>query len=170
MTEEIKDVNKKIDEAEAAVKKYASKDTVISIGGYEFTPAKLMVAATLVSSILGGLYGAFEVYKDYQSMKKRIAEYVAPDLSEFDKRLEVITQKAESAQEYTNQIKNDLRSDIRRLETVVDTVERQAKQSMRETEGEIKVLRKETEVAIKETNANLDKKIQRALDNPLANK
>jgi uncharacterized protein YacL (UPF0231 family) len=170
MTEEIKDVNKKIDEAEAAVKKYASKDTVISIGGYEFTPAKLMVAATLVSSILGGLYGAFEVYKDYQSMKKRIAEYVAPDLSEFDKRLEVITQKAESAQEYTNQIKNDLKSDIRRLETVVDTVERQAKQSMRETEGEIKVLRKETEVAIKETNANLDKKIQRALDNPLANK
>ena len=154
MTEEIKNVNKKIDEAEAAVKKYASKDTVISIGGYEFTPAKLMVAATLVSSILGGLYGAFEVYKDYQSMKKRIAEYVAPDLSEFDKRLEVITQKAESAQEYTNQIKNDLKSDIRRLETAVDTVERQAKQSMRETEGEIKVLRKETEVATYQTIAN----------------
>ena len=35
MAEEIKDVNAKIDEAEAAVKKYASKDTVISIGGYE---------------------------------------------------------------------------------------------------------------------------------------
>ena len=61
MTEEIKDVNAKIDEAEEAVKKYASKDTVISIGGYEFTPAKLMVAFTLVSSILGGLYGCFEV-------------------------------------------------------------------------------------------------------------
>ena len=41
---------------------------------------------------------------------------------------------------------------------------------MSETEREIKILRKETEVAIKETNANLDKKIQRALDNPLANK
>jgi uncharacterized protein YacL (UPF0231 family) len=170
MTEEIKDVNKKIDDAEAAVKKYASKDTVISIGGYEFTPAKLMVAATLVSSILGGLYGAFEVYKDYQSMKKRIAEYVAPDLSEFDKRLAVISKQAEQAQSYTDMIKNDLKGDIRRLETVVDTVERQSKQSMRETEGDIKLLRKETEVAIKETNANLDKKIQRALDNPLANK
>ena len=67
MTEEIKDVNAKIDQAEEAVKKYASKDTVISIGGYEFTPAKLMVAFTLVSSLLGGLYGCFEVYKDYQS-------------------------------------------------------------------------------------------------------
>ena len=49
MPEEIKDVNKKVDEMEAAVKKYASKDTVISIGGYEFTPAKLMVAFTIVS-------------------------------------------------------------------------------------------------------------------------
>ena len=57
MSEEIKDVNAKVDELEAAAKKYASKDTVISIGGYEFTPAKLMVAFTIVSSTLGGLYG-----------------------------------------------------------------------------------------------------------------
>jgi hypothetical protein len=43
MAEEIKSVDEKIDAAEEAMKKYASKDTVISIGGYEFTPAKLMV-------------------------------------------------------------------------------------------------------------------------------
>ena len=73
MTEEIKSVDAKVDELEAAAKKYASKDTVISIGGYEFTPAKLMVAFTIVSSILGGLYGTFEVYKDYVGMKKKIA-------------------------------------------------------------------------------------------------
>ena len=175
MTEEIKDVNKKIDDAEAAVKKYASKDTVISIGGYEFTPAKLMVAFTLVSSILGGLYGTFEVYKDYQSMKKRIAEYVAPDLSEFDKRLAVISKQAEAAQSYTDMIKNDLKSDIRRLENTVETVERSAKQSQRETDisvkdvqTELRQTRKELDLAIKDTNANVDKKIQRALDNPLA--
>ena len=101
MSEEIKDVNAKIDEAEAAMKKYASKDTVIIIGGYEFTPAKLMVAFTLVSSTLGGLYGAFEVYKDYQSMKKRIAEYVAPDLSELNKKMEITMQNSEKSVQYT---------------------------------------------------------------------
>ncbi len=90
MTEEIKDVNAKIDEAEAAMKKYASKDTVISIGGYEFTPAKLMIAATIVSSTLGGLYGVFEVYKDYMGMKDKIAKYVSPDLTEIYKKLEVL--------------------------------------------------------------------------------
>lgn len=159
MTEEIKDVNAKIDAAEAAMKKYASKDTVISIGGYEFTPAKLMVAATIVSSTLGGLYGAFEVYKDYQSMKKRIAEYVAPDLSELNKKMEITMQNSEKAVQYTQDIKNDLKSDIRRLEKIVDDVERTAKSSQRDTEKDVREIRRE-----------IDKKIKEALDNPLANK
>jgi uncharacterized protein YoxC len=155
--EEIKDVNKKVDEMESAVKKYASKDTVISIGGYEFTPAKLMVAFTIVSSILGGLYGAFEVYKSYQDMKTRIEKYVAPDLSEFDKRLAVIEENSTKTTDYTRDIKNDLKNDIRRLEKVVEQVERDGKQLSRETEQDVRQLRKE-----------IDTKIQRALDNPLA--
>lgn len=177
MTEEIKDVNAKIDDAEAAVKKYASKDTVISIGGYEFTPAKLMVAFTLVSSILGGLYGCFEVYKDYQGMKKRISEYVAPDLSELNKKMEITMQNSEKSVQYTQDIKNDLKADIRRLEGTVESVERSTKQSQRETDisvkevqSELRQTRKELDVAIKDTNAGVDRKIQRALDNPLAGK
>ena len=164
MTEEIKDVNAKIDAAEEAMKKYASKDTVISIGGYEFTPAKLMVAFTLVSSTLGGLYGAFEVYKDYQGMKKRIAEYVAPDLSELNKKMELTVLNSEKAVQYTQDIKNDLKSDIRRLENTVEQVERSAKQSQRETSQDVNDVRKE----LKSLDQAVDKKIQKALDNPLA--
>lgn len=164
MSEEIKDVNKKIDAAEAAVKKYASKDTVISIGGYEFTPAKLMVAATIVSSTLGGLYGAFEVYKDYQSMKKRIAEYVAPDLSVFDKRLAVIEENSQKSTDYTRDIKNDLKNDIRRLEGVVEQVERNSKQMAREASQ----AQKEQDVELRQIRKEIDSKIQKALDNPLA--
>jgi len=143
MSEDIKNVNAKIDEAEAAMKKYASKDTVISIGGYEFTPAKLMVAATLVSSTLGGLYGAFEVYKDYQSMKKKIASYEAPDLSEFDKRLAVIEENSGKTSDYTRDIKNDLKNDIRRNESVTEAVERSVKLAQRETEQEMRQARKD---------------------------
>lgn len=157
MGEQIKDVNKKIDELEAGVKKYASKDTVISIGGYEFTPAKLMVAATIVSSVLGGLYGAFEVYKSYQDMKSKIEKYVAPDLSEFDKRLTVVEEAAAKSNDYTRDIKNDIKQDVRRLEKVVEDVERSSKQSQRETEKDVRELRKE-----------VDQKIKQALDNPLA--
>lgn len=199
MGEEIKNVNKKIDELEAATKKYASKDTVISIGGYEFTPAKLMVAFTLVSSILGGLYGAFEVYKDYIGMKKRIAEYVAPDLSEFDKRLAVIEENSQKTSDYTRDIKNDLKQDLRRLESVVESVERTNKQSQREVDTSIKDIRSDVRATVKEIetankvqdreiNARLqslqrevdgkvqslqrevDNKIKKALDNPLSEK
>ena len=164
MSEEIKDVNKKVDELEAAAKKYMSKDTVISIGGYEFTPAKLMVAATVVSTILGGLYGAFETYKDYQSMKKRIAEYVAPDLSELQAKMDIVVEKSEKSVQYTQDIKNDLKQDIRRLENIVDSVERGAKQSQRETVQDVNEVRKE----LKALDNSVDRKIQRALDNPLA--
>lgn len=159
MGEQIKDVNKKVDEIEAAVKQYASKDTVISIGGYEFTPAKLMVAFTIVSSILGGLYGAFEVYKSYQDMKTKIEKYVTPDLTEIEKKLEIVIEKSEKSVQYTQDIKNDLKSDIRRLEKVVEQVERDGKQLARETDQDIRVIRKE-----------IDQKIQKALDNPLAGK
>lgn len=166
MSEEIKDVNKKIDDLEAAAKKYASKDTVISIGGYEFTPAKLMVAFTIVSSTLGGLYGAFEVYKDYQSMKKKIAEYVSPDLTEIYKKLDVVQVQSEKSMQYTQDIKNDLKSDIRRLENTVESVERSAKQTQRETSQDVNEVRRE----LKQLDSSVDKKIQRALDNPLAGK
>ena len=107
------DINAKVDDLEAAAEKYASANTVISIGGYEFTPAKLMVAFTIVSSILGGLYGAFEVYKDYQDMKTKIAEYVTPDLGEIYKKLEVLEASTNKTVEYSQDIKNDLKSDIR---------------------------------------------------------
>jgi DNA anti-recombination protein RmuC len=156
MSEKV-DLNKKVDQLEDAAKKYASKDTVIAIGGYEFTPAKLMVAATIVSSVLGGLYGTFEVYKDYQGMKKKIAEYVSPDLSELNKKMEITMQNSEKAVQYTQDIKNDLKQDVRRLEKVVEQVERDGKQLNREVDQDMRTIRKE-----------MDSKIQKALDNPLA--
>jgi uncharacterized FlaG/YvyC family protein len=182
------DLNSKIDDLEAATKKYASKDTVISIGGYEFTPAKLMVAATLVSSLLGGLYGTFEVYKDYQSMKKKIASYEAPDLSDFDKRLAVIEENSSKTTDYTRDIKNDLKTDIRRNESVTEQVERSVKQAQRETDQDLKAAVKNVDVAIQRSRDDMDKlkreiearidrlnktvddKIQKAIDNPLAGK
>lgn len=184
MSEEIKSVDAKIDAAEEAMKKYASKDTVISIGGYEFTPAKLMVAFTIVSSTLGSLYGAFEVYKDYQSMKKKIAEYVTPDLTEIYKKLDVVQAQgqelrtqADKSVQYTQDIKNDLKGDIRRLEGVVENVERSQKQSSREVDQQVREVQaelrrnsREMDNSIKQVQREVDQKIQKAVDNPLANK
>ncbi len=198
MTEQIKDVNKKVDELEAATKKYASKDTVISIGGYEFTPAKLMDAFTIVSSLLGGLYGCFEVYKDYMGMKDKIAKYVSPDLTEIYKKMEVLDANTSKMVEYTDSIKNDLKQDVRRVETVVDNIERSTKTDQRNTDATVKDIKRDVDTNVKEIRKNtddtirdlnrdmvknqketqaeiralrgeIDMKIKKALDNPLSN-
>lgn len=149
-----KNIDEQVDKLEAAV----DPNTVISIGGFNFTPAKLMIAGGIISSILGGLYGAFEVYKDYQSMKEAIQTYVAPDLSEINQKIAVLEQNSDKSTEYVRDINTNLKQDIRRIEKIVEQVERDAKVMQRETDKDVRELRKE-----------VDTKIKNALDNPLAN-
>lgn len=148
-----KDIDDQVDKLEAAV----DPNTVISVGGYNFTPAKLMIAGTIISTILGGLYGAFEVYKDYMAMKEAIQTYVAPDLSEINKKIAVLEQNSEKSTEYVRDINTNLKQDIRRIEKIVEQVERDAKVTQREVDKDVRELRKE-----------VDTKIKNALDNPLA--
>jgi DNA-binding FrmR family transcriptional regulator len=170
MSEKNKNLDEQVDKLEAAAEKYASKDTVISIGGYEFTPAKLMIAFTLVTSILGGLYGAFEVYKDYMDMKQKIAEYVTPDLGELYKKLEVLEASSNKTVEYTNEIKNDLKGDLRRIEGVVESIERTTKTDQRMTDASVKEIQRVSDSALKENQKVLDstlKENQKVLDSTL---
>ena len=148
-----KNIDEQVDKLEAAV----DPNTVISVGGYNFTPARIMIAGGIISSMLGALYGAFEVYKDYQSMKEAIQTYVAPDLSEINKKIAVLEQNSEKSTEYVRDINTNLKQDIRRIEKVVEDVERSSKQSQRETEKDVRELRRE-----------VDAKIKQALDNPLS--
>ena len=122
------------------------------------------------------------------SMKKKIAEYTAPDLSEFDKRLAVIEQNSSKTADYTRDIKTDLKGDIRRNEQVTESVERFVKQANRETDQDLKSVRKDvlerldrvrddmdklkrdTDSRVEKLNRDVDAKIQKAIDNPLANK
>lgn len=166
------------------------KDKEFRLFGIKMTVTTIMAAGAIASAALGSLYGAFEVYKDYMEMKEQIQAYVAPDLSEFDKKLGVLQEQmtatskevtvikgsvAESAQ-YTADIKNDLKSDIRRVEKVVENVERSTKEQQRQVDADLKVarnemrdLQKEVDKGLKEVKQEMDKKIKEALDNPLAN-
>jgi DNA anti-recombination protein RmuC len=178
-----KDIDEKVDKLEEAV----DPNTVISVGGYSFTPAKLMIAGAIVSSTLGALYGAFEVYKDYMDMKAAIQQYVTPDLSEIHQKLAVLEESSAKSVEYTRDINNNLKSDIRRIEGVLDTVERGVRQSQRDVDNTVKELNAEmnrisrensnelnrftrqTETELRNIRNEVDSKIKKALDNPLAN-
>jgi len=104
--------------------------------GIKLSGGKLLIILPLLGTIGGGLWAGFEFYKDYMDMKEQIQKYVAPDLSGFDKRLDVFKQKMVSvedsvtkATDYTRDIKNDLKKDVARLEKSVDAAERRTKET-----------------------------------------
>lgn len=161
-------------------------NTGFTIGKYSFTPMKLIGLFTFVSTILGFLYGVFEVYKDYMDMKEQIQSYEAPDLSGFQEQLSVmgatmskLQESVIEARDYTRDIKIDLKADIDRIEAIVDKTEQRVKDSesdvrdmidLAETRFDTKrdQLSAQTDSKLKYIEEELGNKIQKALDNPLS--
>jgi chromosome segregation ATPase len=176
------DLDEKVDKLEAAV----DPNTVISIGGYSFTPAKLMIAGGILSSVLGGLYGAFTFYKDYMDMKQQIQEYVAPDLSGIQERMTKLEQKIDNATTMVDEsndiirdVRNDLKGDIDSLQADVDAAEKRNREldkdvrsfvgtTDRDMSGRLRTIERETDAKLKELERKVDEKIQKAWENPLA--
>jgi len=159
----------------------------IEFAGIKFKGGKMVAVAMGLSTLVGGLYGGFEVYKDYMDMKEMIQQYVAPDLSGFQEQLSVIEQKMQGTEEavlqatdYARQIKNDLKDDVSRIEYVVDQLEDDMRESEKEVREMIDIadqrfdnkrdqLYRDTDREIEQLEERLMAKIQEALDNPLAN-
>lgn len=148
----------------------------VEIGGATIRGGKLLLVLPLLGSLIGALWGGFEFYKDYMDMKDKIQTYVAPDLSDFDKRISIIESRMNDEislfkeemsvlkdevkliSGVNRDMKIDLKTDIRRIEKIVEDTETRVKQDSREFSRDMKDLR-----------TDLDKKIKRALENPLTN-
>ena len=161
-------------------------------GGIKFKGGKIFVILTALSTLIGALWGGFEFYKDYQNMREKISSYTSPDLSGFDKRLELldqsnemltqeismIIQEVQLVSDVANELKNDLRQDVRRIEKIVNDVEQMVKEDSRETSSalrdttrdileDMELLKDKLETAMNELETKIDKRIKSALENPL---
>ncbi len=141
------------------------KQTELEFAGVKVKGSKMLLILPLIGSLIGALWGGFVFYKDYLDMKEQIQSYVAPDLSTFDKRLEVMKSELDMVldevtivADVAKELKNDLRQDVRRIETIVEDVEQRVKEDARENQKEFKELKNE-----------IEERIQKALENPLAN-
>ena len=175
----------------------------VEVGGIKFRGGKIFVILTALTTAGGALWGGFEFYKDYLNMKDQIQEYVAPDLSGFDKNIaltkeemksktdliqtevnmiiqemEMIMSEIRLVSDVANELKNDLRQDVRRVEKIVNDVEQQTKEDSRDSAQELKTTIKDIEDDMKKLEADIkesqteleekiDKRIKRALENPL---
>ena len=184
----------------------------VEYGGVKLTGSKLFMIIPLVSMLGGGLWGGFEFYKDYMDMKEQIQEYVAPDLSEFDKKLAVITEEMKVTKEtvavFKDEIiiirdsvndsvdmmrdtKHDLRDEIIRTEKLLEKVENDIDDLEDEATALMDRTKKDTRDMINDASNrfndkvsgmegyvkreldsledSLNKKLTKALENPLAN-
>ena len=183
----------------------------VEYSGIKVTGGKLFVIISLIGTLGGALWGGFEFYKDYQDMKEQITSYVAPDLSEFDKKLgildvevtdtkELISTEINSiktivgeAQDTTRDIRTTMKTDINQFSDQIAAIDKRAREdgletrtAMRNAENEVRQLIADTskrwddklqkvdnklqkvDNQIEMLEDKLDKKITKALENPLA--
>tara|TARA_B100002019_G_C21177793_1_gene552062 strand:- start:467 stop:1012 length:546 start_codon:yes stop_codon:yes gene_type:complete len=178
----------------------------IEYGGIKVGGSKLLLILPLIGTLGGGLWAGFEFYKDYMDMKEQIQNYVAPDLSEFDKQLAVIKEEMKVTKEevliirdsigeqvqFMRDTKHDLRDDLVRMEKILDKVENDIDAVEDEATALMDRSKKDTRDMIVDANNRFNDKIDgmegyvkrelqqledemntkltKALDNPLANR
>jgi len=162
----------------------------VEVGGVKFTGGKMVGVIVGMSSMVGVLYGGFEMYKDYMDMKDQIQNYVAPDLSGIDKQQAIMEEEFTSVRIEVNALKeniSDMKSDVHDIKielkddisTFFDNLDKQDERNRNNVEDvrgiinsfEIRMDNKidKLDAKIDSLEEELDKKIKRALDNPLVN-
>lgn len=160
------------------------KDKQFTLLGMRMTPTTIGAAVALLGSVIGMLYGGFVMYQKVESIANL-------DVEAFEQRMEIIETKLDEAIDYTRDIKSGLRDDILSIEKQVDRTEdmvRESEEKVRDivqnaeerfenkrdalqNDYDLKAnsLRESNDRELKDLEDRLNKKLQRALDNPLAN-
>lgn len=171
-----KDLGEELEKIEEGIENLKNKE--FKLFGIKLTPMTISAAVAGLGSVIGILYTGFVMYQ-------KIEEVAGLDINAFEQRMALIETKQEEAIGYTKDIKNDLRSDINRIEKVTEDTSRRTKDiqksiddSIREMEKLNREVEKDTRDNMRETedridtkmeklDASLRKTLQEALDNPL---
>jgi len=154
-------------------------DRQIKAGGMKLTAGSIMAIFAFLSTIVGGLYGGFVLYQKIEAVAGLDIEAYQQNMDVMDAKITGISEKVEESVEYSRDIKNGLREDILSIEKQTDRVE----DMVRKSEDKVRTMIDNAEVRfenqrervrvsqsgdMKELEDKLMGKLQRALDNPLA--
>ena len=154
-------------------------DREFKTGGMKLSFGSIMAIFAFLSTVVGGLYGGFVLYQKIEAVAGLDLEEYQLQMNIMDAKVTGISEKVEESVEYSRDIKNGLRSDILSIEKQTDRVE----DMVRETEDKVRNMIDDAEVrfenqrervrvsqsgSMKELEDKLMDKLQRALDNPLA--
>ena len=159
----------------------------LEYNGVKFGGSKLMLIIPLISMLGGGAWAGFELYNEFRILKTTVTQYQPPDITGINQEIAVLQEtlvsvgeSVELAKDYTRSIKNDLKDDLARQESLMGRLEDKVNESQDKIDETIDkagerfdarrdALYSDTDRKIKELEDRLGSKLQRALDNPLAN-
>ena len=108
--------------------------------GIQISGTKWIFVFPLIGTIIGGLWGGFELYKRYEDMEKQIQSYVAPDLSGFDKRIDVMRSEVNAlkelvadAQETARDIRTDIKGEVNKQHDQIAAIDKRSRADSQET-------------------------------------
>ena len=132
------------------------KNTKMKLFGITMTPTTIGAAFAVLSTIIGGLYGAFQVYDDYMGMKEivqnidvdvievrnqQIETLVGNVKTELEVQLASIQKQIDDLEKRTRENKVDMRDQINQMDAQVRRVEK----LVRDTEADVRQITQNAE-------------------------
>ena len=162
----------------------------IEYQGMKFSGGKFFIILSLIGAIVGGGWSGYKFYDDYLDMKQQVQDFVAPDLSgfdkkialanaEMDKRLELIEKELEMIKGemsmvleevqlvagVSSELKNDLKQDLRSMNNDIRHITEIVNDIEDRQKEDTREIFEELKIIEDELNLNISK----ALNNPLNN-
>jgi len=148
----------------------------IEIGDMKVSGSKMLLILPLIGTLAGALWGGFEVYQRLLDAEEAIVNYVEPDLSGIEQKLEVINTEITLLNEQYAKELDDMNDRIRSVESLARTVDSTSADTQRDVRNTVYELEqrvndglREIEAEVRGVRKELDEKIERILDNPLNN-
>lgn len=155
----------------------------VEFAGVKFKGGRMLGIILALSTLVGGAYGGFEVYKDYMDMKEVIKNYEPPDLSRLDvfaertanledklntkisnmerllqSEISTTMELVGSAQRDARDIRNQLTKDMTDLLAQISAVDKRSRQSDVDTRGSIRTSESDIRSLIQHAEDRFDSK------------
>ena len=147
-----KDLGQELENIEEGIENLKNKE--FNLFGMKMTPTTIGMAIAALGSVLGALYGGFTMYQ-------KVEEIANLDVGAYEQQMELIDQKIDNQQKLLESIEQNLR-DTKQL---TYDIEKRVNDKVVYFEGKMDKF----EGKVEKTQKDLEDKIQKALDNPLAN-
>lgn len=153
----------------------------IELGDMKVSGGKMLIVIPLLGTILGVMWGGFEVYQRLLDAEEAVISYVSPDFSHYDENLAVLQTQMRELEKGINKLESDteetmdeFKEDVRAAESLARSTDETVAETQRELRDDVYAMEekinermRQTDEDLRSMRSDLEEKIELILDNPL---